>query len=257
MVLNKYGHLLKWSSDNQDTVMDVGCGPGNVLFNVILPVFQGKYSMAYGTDVSTDMIDFCQRNYAEQENLKFLVLDIEGCCDYFERKYGRLDHIVSTYALHWLTSQPKGFRNIYNLLKPGGDFLSLHIQSSTLYDIMAHMDQHHKWSQYFDHLADCIPLSQNSTRPEQELRDILINNGFEDVMVDVVYQDVVMDNYETMMAFLGGIVCQVERVPKEERMDYIQEFMDYGIGKGLIKTRSSGELSYPIYLYLAYGSKRE
>lgn len=35
--LKMVGHLIRWTPD--DTILDVGCGPGDVLLDVILPVF--------------------------------------------------------------------------------------------------------------------------------------------------------------------------------------------------------------------------
>lgn len=255
-VYKEYGHLIKWREDSLDSIMDIGCGPGNVLINVILPNFKGKYAMVYGSDISEKMIEFCNQKY-KSEMLNFLTMDIMEDTEKFVEKYGQLDHVVSSYALHWLSNQPKGIRNIYNLLKPGGDFFSIHIQSSVLYEIMAYMDKNKKWCKYFDKLTECIPFSQNSTQPERDFFEILENNGFTDIMVEIAHQDVVLNDYDDMVAFLGTIVCQVDRIPEDKRREYIKDFLDYGLDNGLITTLPSGEVSYAIQLYISYATKME
>lgn len=254
MALEKYGHLIQWGPENQDTLIDIGCGPGNVLMDVILPVFKGKYSLAYGTDLSEKMIEYCNEQYANAEKVKFQVLNIQEESD-FQEKYGQLDHALSSFVMHWLPDQPKGLRNIFKLLKPGGDFFTVHNLSSSVYEILKYMDGNEKWNRYFDNLTQYIPFSQASTQPEEDLRDMMKEAGFVDIMVDVVHQDMVKESYEDLKTMFTSTMRQLDRIPEELRADYIQEYIDYGFEKDLIKVRPSGEVTFSFNLFIAYGRK--
>lgn len=256
LALNKYGHLIRWREDNQDTVMDVGCGPGKVLIDVIRPLIEGKYSMLYGTDLSKKMIECCKNRYSEVKNLKFLVWDVMKESD-FVMDCGPLDHAISSYVMHWVPDQGRGLRNIFNLLKPGGDFFTTHIHSSVVYNVLGYMETNAKWGHYFDNLSQFIPYSQTSPQPEADLRALMAKAGFVDILVDVVVQDQVMENYAALVLFFSGIIMQVDRVPADRRQEYVREFVDYGISKGLFKVLPSGEVSFYSKVFIAYGRKPE
>lgn len=254
LALQKYGHLIEWGSDNQDTIIDIGTGPGNVLMGIILPFFDGKFSKAFGTDVTEEMVGHCKKKYASEKNVEFLVLDILGDDD-FAKKHGEVNHAVSTFVIHWLPDQPKGLRNIFNLLKPGGDFFTVHNHSSSSYEILKYMDKNEKWNKYFDNITQYIPFSQLSEQPEKDLRDMMEAAGFVDVMIDVVYQDMVKDSYDDMKTLISSTLRQIDRVPKELRMEYVTEYIDYGIEKGHFRVRPSGEVTLTFNLFIAYGKK--
>lgn len=108
--LKRKGHLIQWSPDDKDTVLDFGCGTGNVLVDVVLSSFEGKYSHCYGVDISQQMIRFASQKYAARSDLQFLTMDIYAEVPQF-LKLSPVDHIVSTFALHWLTDFEAGLRD--------------------------------------------------------------------------------------------------------------------------------------------------
>lgn len=257
MALRKYSHLIKWRGDNQDTVMDIGCGSGNVLLGLILPVIRGKFSIIYGTDLSEKMIEFCKKQYSGMENMKFIVMDILKDNSDFVNTYGQMDHVFSTYAIHWLPDQPKGFDNIFNLLKPGGDLFSVHLLSSPYFDILKHMDQNEKWSPYFDNLTQFVPFTQDSKQPEEDLRKVLENKGFTDVFTEVFNQEVLLDNYQQLLLFLKGVIGQIDRIPEERQMEYVKDFFRYGLKNGIFECKVSGEAIMSANVVILYAKRPE
>lgn len=253
--LKKHGHLINWSEDNKDTLLDIGCGPGNVLVDVFLPSFQGKFSIIYGTDVSENMIDYARKKYSKMENLQFMTLDIMAEVSDFVDEYGQVDHVLSTYVIQWLPDHPKGYTNIFNLLKPGGDFFSVHLLSSPYYDIFKHMDQNEKWSMYLDNLKGRIPFTHDSSEPENDLKKVLERVGFREIFMDVFNQDAVMDNYDEMIMFMKSILVQIDRIPAEKQMDYAKDFVDYGLASGAMEKRTSGEVAFPMKIVILYARK--
>lgn len=256
LALKKYGHLIQWRKDNQDTVMDIGCGPANVLVDLILPVIEGKFSTIYAVDLSPKMIQFCLEKYSQMEKIKFMVLDILKDDRDFVNKYGQVDHVLSTYALHWMVDQPKGFQNIFNLIKPGGDLFSIHIISSRYFNVLNYMDQNEKWSPYFDNLKQYVPFTQNSDDPERDIKDMLSNIGFVDIFTEVVHQ-VATKDVEGMLALLKGISAQMDRIPEERQMEYIRDCFEYGVANDFVEVTESGEVNIALDVVILYAKKPE
>lgn len=86
----KIRHLIKFKSGNLDTILDLGCGPGNVLVEVILPPFKGMFGCCYGTDLSEKMVEFSKQKYADRRDLKFLQMDLMEVDGFLEKTMSSL-----------------------------------------------------------------------------------------------------------------------------------------------------------------------
>lgn len=104
--------------------MDIGCGPGDVTTNILLPsldpnsviigkqtnkllMYNNKLSRVItyriyhaGTDISQSMIEYANMTYNDEKRLGFEVLDIQTK-NLPEKYVSEFDHIFSFYALHW------------------------------------------------------------------------------------------------------------------------------------------------------------
>ena len=58
-----------------------------------------------------------------------------------------------------MPDQDRGLKNILKLLKPGGDFLSVHAATAGVFEVYEHMDKNDKWNKYFDNLKGYVPSS--------------------------------------------------------------------------------------------------
>lgn len=254
--LAKYGHLIKWKPDHSDTILDVGCGPGNVLMDIILPQFKGMYSTCYATDISERMIDFAGKKYEDREDVKFLILDITKVSGFLQT-HGHVDHVVSTFVMHYIPDLDTGLKNIFEVLKPGGDFFTVHPRDAAVFDFYEYMDQNTKWNKYFDNLKQFVPSSHKSKNPEEELRSHLTKVGFTDVLVDWIPFNITTFNVDSMKLLFSSGLAQIHNIPAEMRKEYLDDVFDYGIDKKLISTLSSGEVTFAFNLFVAYGKKPE
>jgi len=87
--------------------LDVGCGPGDVLIDLVIPKMQGIHCKEIvGVDISSEMVACAMENY-QNEFISFHQMDIASdlseCSNYFgERQF---DNITSFYCLHWIQNQ--------------------------------------------------------------------------------------------------------------------------------------------------------
>ena len=113
------GILSKTASylDPGDTVMDLGCASGSKTL-----ALAGKVKHIHGLDLSGEMI--------REANKKKEARGISNCSfsrgTVFENEFerGTFDAVVSFGVLHLLKDREGAFRAIYDLLKPGGFFIS-------------------------------------------------------------------------------------------------------------------------------------
>lgn len=256
--LDKIGHLIQWKADHSDTVLDIGCGPGNVLMDVVLPRFKGKYKQVYAIDLSEKMIEFANNKYSGVDsNVKFLKLDIVENADELLRECGHVDHVVSSFVIHWIPDQDTALKNIFKVLKPGGDFFTVHCRDSTLFNFYEFMDKNEKWNEYFDNLKAFVPASHTAKQPEQDLRNHLAQCGFSDVFVDFIPYEIKMDNGEAMKVLFSSGLAQIHSIPEDRRREYVDDVFEYGIEHKLLTVHPSGEVSMPFNLFIAYGRKAE
>lgn len=104
-MLVEHGHLLRWKENNKDSLLDIGCGSGDVLIDFVVPLMPLNYAHILGTDISEQMVRFARKLHSEKKNIYFDTLDIEGDVSRFVKKWGCFDHITSFYCLHWVRHQ--------------------------------------------------------------------------------------------------------------------------------------------------------
>ncbi|WP_074409440.1 MULTISPECIES: class I SAM-dependent methyltransferase [Aquimarina] len=113
-ILRKIKGYLK----KEDNVLDYGCATG-ILANEIA----SNVDKVYGIDISSEMIRIAQNkaNELHIQNVDYLHTTI------FDKNYksGDFDMILAVYVLHLLEDLPKVLERIYELLKPGGMFISV------------------------------------------------------------------------------------------------------------------------------------
>lgn len=101
LVLSEYAPLIKWNGF--DTVMDVGCGTGDVTVDFLLPEIPTTYLKLVGTDISDSMIRYANETYQNLPRVSFERLDISGAIDAKFLNY--FDHVTSFFCLHWVQNQ--------------------------------------------------------------------------------------------------------------------------------------------------------
>jgi ubiquinone/menaquinone biosynthesis C-methylase UbiE len=100
-------------------LVDVGCGPG-YLVAVIARAFPDL--RITGSDISEEMTAKATRNLAALgfvDRVEFRQGDVQK----LPFADSSVDFVISTLSLHHWSGPPRAFREIYRVLKPGGQFL--------------------------------------------------------------------------------------------------------------------------------------
>jgi juvenile hormone acid methyltransferase len=99
-VLTEYIDSMNWKPE--DRVLDLGCGPGFVTAQELMPRLPADFELLVGADVSPSMVQHAIKTYTHPK-LRFvefdLSKDIRGNSDPWAAGF---DKIFSFYCLHWI-----------------------------------------------------------------------------------------------------------------------------------------------------------
>lgn len=84
--------------------LDIGCGPGDTLVDIILPKLNPSPVEVVGIDISEEMIIFAKAKYGSEESLKFFVNDIQSDFGKIHENLRdkKFDLISILYCYHWV-----------------------------------------------------------------------------------------------------------------------------------------------------------
>jgi juvenile hormone-III synthase len=102
-VIEEFSKYLNWKFDGSDKLLDIGCGPGDVLCEIILPKVPKNIQKVLGIDISGEMIESARKNF-HKKFIEFIKSDISSvtCCKQLNEQF---DNITSFYCLHWIQNQ--------------------------------------------------------------------------------------------------------------------------------------------------------
>lgn len=183
-VLEEFSSMLQWRENGRDSVLDVGCGSGDVTIDYLLPLLPMTFSRLVGSDLSEQMIRYARDVY-KHPNIEFEKLDISGDVDKFLSTFEPFDHVTSFYCLHWVQNQKKAIQNIFNLLRPEGDCLLVFLANNPIFDVYKRMAESNKWSQYMADVHRFISPYQYSSDPAADFGALLYSVGFTEYSVEV------------------------------------------------------------------------
>lgn len=103
-VLDEFGPLINWNG--HDTLLDIGCGSGDVTIDLVLPKMPRNYQKVVGMDISEKMVTFARERFCNKfMDLQFEQGDIGGEMKQFSKYLGEFDHVTSFFCLHWVQNQ--------------------------------------------------------------------------------------------------------------------------------------------------------
>jgi len=131
--------LKKFSAFLKGDILEVGCGIGNFTDSLI------NYGNVYAIDISKEYVDKTKNLVNGKASVG--LGDIESGKYFFVKK--EFDCIVCLNVLEHIKNDEAALKNIYDLLKPGGNLILLVPAHSFLYSkidkLLGHFKRYNKW----------------------------------------------------------------------------------------------------------------
>ncbi|XP_011309376.1 lovastatin nonaketide synthase-like [Fopius arisanus] len=184
-------------------IIDIGCGPGNITRDVLLPNVD-KDAVIVGADVCANMIEYAKQHYGVDDKLSYLQLDIQTP-ELPENLIEHFDNAVSFYALHWCKNTKQVLKNIYKLLRPGGKAIILTISHHMIYDMYPEQENDPRFAPYVKNSMKWAPPHQGCSDAEQIMKKDLIEAKFN---VEYCTNKWETFKYPSFEAFMGKVHMQ-------------------------------------------------
>lgn len=110
----------------EQRVLDLGCGSGELTTELARHV--GNCGHVVGIDPNEERIRVARFRYGDSHNLDFAVGTNEDI-----QKYRPLDRVFSNFVMNWIENQRRCFKQVFEVLKPGGLFGVLLVAGSPLF----------------------------------------------------------------------------------------------------------------------------
>lgn len=196
--LEEFADSIKWRSDGCDSVLDAGCGSGDVTLDILLPILPRNFHRLVGIDISREMIDYARKT---QINPKLSFEQFDLCIELEKQPLSSIksfDHIFSFYTFHRVLDKQMCIQNFNKLLNENGDMLLTFIGNHPLYDAYKEQSFDKRWASYMMDVDKITPPYQHSEDPCKEFCDLLNNHGFTNCAVRVLGKNFTFENTETL-----------------------------------------------------------
>ncbi|KAK4872384.1 hypothetical protein RN001_014413 [Aquatica leii] len=214
--LKKNLNLLQ--NNNNRVVLDVGCGPGNVTYNKLLPLLPSTTKKIIGVDISQDNIEYASKYYQTDPRVSYKQLDI--LTDTLPTEFiEAFDLILSLSCLHYVGDHRKALNNIYKMLKPDGKIIITFVEKSMLPNIYQYVYNNPKWSKYMSNFNNAIHVST-----EQSTKKLIEEVGFKQIQYEqqqekfLHLEDSAFDLFKSLNLF---------NVPENLEKEFIQNHLEY------------------------------
>ncbi|XP_018366787.1 PREDICTED: juvenile hormone acid O-methyltransferase-like [Trachymyrmex cornetzi] len=219
IVIKEFAKDLKSMSG---TCMDIGCGPGDITSNMLLPSLDSNAVMI-GTDINVTMIEYATETYYHDTRIKFEVLDIQTK-NLSEKFISKFNHIFSFHTLHWCNNIRKAFENMYRMLQSGGTIFVVFVAHDSIYYVLKNIAQDSRFAPYLQSLNKYISPFYNSVLPNEDLKDLLESVGFNVQHCSLRETDFSEINTDTFLSSIMSICSFLDAMPPTRKEEFIVEF---------------------------------
>lgn len=223
-IINELIHLLE---NEVSSLLDIGCGPGDVLIEVIAPKLP-KGCKIVGIDISAEMVESAKKNFGS-ENVEFHRSDIsaefEDCVKNLREDQRLFDVITSFYCFHWVQNQKRALKNVSKLLKPNGSILMFFLVSTEVFDIYAKLSTFKCYQDYMRDYKNFISPYHRVANPMRLFKKNFSAAGLKAKHLEIREQCFIYKNDDEFLNSMMAVNPFVKRLPDNLKNQFTQDYL--------------------------------
>lgn len=201
--LQEFANTIDWRCDGRDSVLDAGCGPGDVTVDILMPILPANFSRLVGVDISESMIDYARKAYVRPK-LSFELFDLSKNLEAQTFRHTKpFDHIFSFYVIMWISNLETCIRNFYKLLVPNGEILLITIGKYPVYDTFKEQSLNKRWAKYMTDFDDEMTPFSSTKYLNENSCDLLNKHGFTNCEVRIHRKNTTYKNVNAVRGALN------------------------------------------------------
>uniref|UniRef100_A0A069DYB3 Putative farnesoic acid o-methyltransferase n=1 Tax=Panstrongylus megistus TaxID=65343 RepID=A0A069DYB3_9HEMI len=235
---------------DKEHILDVGCGPGiNTYKN--LTTFLPEGSTIVGVDISSEMVDFATKHYANSSMI-FRKLDITDTNLWSTWKMEEFSKVFCFFTLHRVVNQRMAYENMYNLLQPGGEILTITPIEDELNLLAPYLARLPKYAKYSESL-NRMNLQFNPVKNDfNETTNILKQLGFQIKICETMYKTCCAPTVDFVIEFYGTTSYLSNILPKNLYDEALIDLKNIFLEKKPLQENNKGYvLKYTLLVILA------
>ncbi|XP_059609047.1 juvenile hormone acid O-methyltransferase-like [Phlebotomus argentipes] len=239
--LNKVSHLLQWQPKGGDSVLDIGCGVGDITRECFYPLLPANYSRLVCSDISESMLHGARKTFHGIDRVNFTQINInEPLSDAKKVELKTFNHIFSSFCLTYVKNQKQAFQNVFDLLEMGGDIM-ITIQAITpSIECLFRMAEQKKWKNKLSNIRETFVYSyREDSNPKETIESLLRCLGFTQVVVELEESFETYKTEEYLKDFMKGLPFGSE-VSEMESEEFFRDLVNIAISMNLIEEHLKG-----------------
>ncbi len=154
-----------------ETVVDAGCGSGNVTADLLAKLPDGR---VIGIDGSPSMVEEATARLGDDQRASFICQDLVS----LELGYS-VDHVFSNATFHWIADHDRLFRSLARVTKPGGSLVAQCGGRGNVSEVVEALRVVNAQEPFAEVFGEFAPPWNFAGPEETEIR--LVEAGYEDV----------------------------------------------------------------------------
>ncbi|GFQ95927.1 jhamt [Trichonephila clavata] len=172
--IKKCADEFQWKDLSEDVVMDIGCGHELNCCKAIMTQFP-EVKALIAVDHNSTVFKKAQ---FRDTKIQFVVGDIRNR-ESLESHEGKMDKVISTNIFHHILDKETAFRNVYHLLKPGGEAGFSFVVGSSTHKFLTVLAEIPKYAAYLKGVSKRNPYPPEHR--QQYYKEMLEKIGFKHV----------------------------------------------------------------------------
>ncbi|XP_055694229.1 juvenile hormone acid O-methyltransferase-like [Lutzomyia longipalpis] len=250
--LADYGGMLKWRG--RERVLDIGCGPGDVTHQCFFPLLPHDFEELVCGDLSPEMLQVAEKEFLGVEHVSFVQMDIRETPNDAQKE--SFDRIFSTLCFMYIADQENAFKNVFDLLAPGGDCWIMQVTTSPVIQPLFQLADTTKWREKLKDLREILIFPfWNDSDPVGTAEGFMKSIGFEDIEIYLQDGYVQFESEEKFEAFMDSLPIYSANLTEEDRRDLLQEQIEIAKSLNVFKNDSQETPQEPYKILITYGRK--